>query len=662
VPKNHEPTIELSPNKRRFPSGLSAHLFAQLFSSTPSRAASLVCLLGCLGVLLAYVWPMLENFSYMQNDQDWFQFGAIYESFRHSILTYGQFPLRSPYFEGGYPMVGFPYDISLSPFAPLFLIFGSTPGMKLMMLLSFFIGTCGFFYLLLRALKFNLASATFGTLIFTLSGWLPMQVENANVPLLIAPYLAIWPVAFFIRALEKPKYVFAGALALYPLLATSFQSVIPLAVFMGVLSILFCLTGTKANAAFSFSIRPLIVLVVMGVLAGLYAAPKILPVIDFDKRLVDYIHIENERDYSVASKTMVQHYGVYPPRDLAQSILTRTQGQPVDNISIYYLYAGILPVLLGFAGMILVGRKSLRFSILFLFFIGFIIGPHSPVDVHQLSWYLFFPVQYIWKVTKYFSPYIAICLALWSAVFFEALPRFKRHKTAALAVFAVVIIIAIADPLTNNRYLFKGFYTMPPPPKAQLSPEPYGQIWVRDIPPQRFRNLDSMTKKERYFEQYTYLYLFKNIGTINWPASMLMYRGGIIPKFFAPSHETMQYDALPISKLEPNPEYRGEAYFAPESTSQCSIEKFTPNNIRVHASVSDPHPLIINQNFHDHWRASVGTVFDANGALGVRLPLGEHAVELRFVHRPFTMGLVIALLSAMGSVIIFRRMKKRENA
>ena len=627
-------------------------LYQHLFVKAPTFKSDFFAILFSLVVLGVYVSPMLTNFSNLQNDMDWYGFGSMYESFRIAVLEYHQFPLRTFYLEGGYPMIGFPYDISLSPFAILILLFGSTPGMKLMMLISFAIGAWGIFYLLRRALNFNLAASLFGTLTFILSAWMPMQVDNANVPLLMAPYLAVWPIAFYIRSLKDVRYVVAGALCFYPILTLTVQSAIPLSIFLGFICLLYTFTGVDTKIKLRLTLKPVAVLLLMGIFAALFAAPKLLPVLDLRGRLTEYVHMENEDDYVTVSEHIIKYYGAPRHHQLFTSATRRLTNEPRGEIDIYYLYAGFLPLVLGLLGLILVWRKSTRLTLLFILIILFNLGPNSPLNLHAMIWNLFPPTQFIWKINKYFSPYIMLTLPIWGAVFFEFFKKRNRQKIAVILGFFILIGLAVADPMTNNRRLFEGIYTKPMPAKSLLNKEPFGQVLIRDIPLHRYNDISSVTSKERHYSQYAYMLMFKNIGTINWPTNMLLHQGGIIPKYYAPSFETIDYDVLSPGLLNPNPEYRGEVYFPEGSKNKVLSTELTPNYVTVAVNVFDAAPLMINQNYHDHFTTSIGELFNAKGAVGVKMPKGKQTVTIKFVHKPFYDGLALAAISLLASLMI----------
>ena len=640
---------------RRIDINKSVRWLSDLFSENPSRWTVTGCLFFCIIVLTYFVSPMFQNFNYMQPDMDWYGFGTIYECFRTSILKFGQFPLRTLYLEGGYPTIGFAYDIALSPFSVFILIFGTTPGMKVMMFVAFLLGASGMFYLIRFALRYNLAAATFGTLAFSLCGWVPMQVDNANVPLLMAPFIGIWTLAFYIRALQSPRYLVGGAVAMYLILVMTVQSAVPVAVLLGITCLIYTFSGLDKEVKFSFSLRPLAILLLMAMLSALFAAPKLLSIIDFEKRLTTFVHMEDEGKYLKVENTIKTHSGAYPWRYLKTTMTKKTFLGLKKDVDVYYLYQGTLTLIFAALAIFLVWKKSLRWAIILLFFICFNLGPFCPVNIYKILWYLFWPMKYIWKINKYFSFYIPISMAILSAGFFEGFTEVKRWKTLVASGFILVMGMMIFNNVSNSRWLFEGLYTKPTPSKQQLSAEPYGQIWVTGIPDHRYNDLDSIEEKERYFSQYPYIYIQKGIGTINWPTNLILTKGGVIPKYLAPSMPTVDYDVLPLSKLELNPDYKGEVYFQSGSDNQASLLKMSPNKIIVSAEISDSAPLLINQNYHNHFRTSVGKLADIGGILGVQLPPGNYKVVLKFVPWPFYLGLLLSVISVMATILVLFR-------
>ncbi len=76
----------------------------------------------------------------------------------------------------------------------------------------------------------------------------------------------------------------------------------------------------------------------------------------------------------------------------------------------------------------------------------------------------------------------------------------------------------------------------------------------------------------------------------------------------------------------------------------------TPNRITLQARLERDGVVELNQNHHPDWHSNVGEVTDVRGRLAVRLPAGEHELEIRY--RPRWLGWGTAA-SVVGALLAF---------
>src|SRR3990172_11066938 len=115
--------------------------------------------------------PLLKNFSNI-NTKDDYLISLSYEYYSiKSILQFHEFPLWSPFFNGGYPIIAHPEASAGTPWIFLFLLFGEVGGIKVSLVLSVLIGAFGMFYLTRFVLKFNNIGAIFSSLVFSFCGF-----------------------------------------------------------------------------------------------------------------------------------------------------------------------------------------------------------------------------------------------------------------------------------------------------------------------------------------------------------------------------------------------------------------------------------------------------------------------------------------------------------
>jgi hypothetical protein len=82
---------------------------------------------------------------------------------------------------------------------------------------------------------------------------------------------------------------------------------------------------------------------------------------------------------------------------------------------------------------------------------------------------------------------------------------------------------------------------------------------------------------------------------------------------------------------------------------------WSPNRIDLHAELTRPARIVVNQNWHPGWRASVGTVVDDDGRIAVDAPAGSQDIALRFLPRSAVGGGCASLLALVVCVLLWRR-------
>lgn len=105
-----------------------------------------------------------------------------------------------------------------------------------------------------------------------------------------------------------------------------------------------------------------------------------------------------------------------------------------------------------------------------------------------------------------------------------------------------------------------------------------------------------------------------------------------------------------------SPNLRGdlaaEEYVADPAVGSARRVSWSPNKLVVQATMTGPGRLLVNQNWHPGWRASVGSVVAADGQLAVDLPAGTHDVTLRFRPRTALAGAGVTLVSLCALILL----------
>jgi hypothetical protein len=102
-----------------------------------------------------------------------------------------------------------------------------------------------------------------------------------------------------------------------------------------------------------------------------------------------------------------------------------------------------------------------------------------------------------------------------------------------------------------------------------------------------------------------------------------------------------------------------EEYLEDAASGTARRVEWTPNRVEVDVAATRPAVLLVNQNWHPGWKASVGEVVSRDGLLGVQLPAGAHRVVLRFLPRSGIGGAVVTALAWVGLAFLAWRSRGR---
>lgn len=102
-----------------------------------------------------------------------------------------------------------------------------------------------------------------------------------------------------------------------------------------------------------------------------------------------------------------------------------------------------------------------------------------------------------------------------------------------------------------------------------------------------------------------------------------------------------------------------EEYLEDAGSGTARRVEWTPNRLEVDVAAARPTVLLVNQNWHPGWKASVGEVVSRDGLLAVRLPQGEHRVVLRFLPRSGLGGAAVSALAWVGMGLVAWRARRR---
>ncbi len=98
-----------------------------------------------------------------------------------------------------------------------------------------------------------------------------------------------------------------------------------------------------------------------------------------------------------------------------------------------------------------------------------------------------------------------------------------------------------------------------------------------------------------------------------------------------------------------------EEFLAEPSAGTVNRVAWSPNRIDLHADLTHPARIVINQNWHPGWRSSVGSVVSDHGRLAIDAPAGSSDLRVRFLPSSAVGGIGATVLALVVAVLLFWR-------
>lgn len=567
-------------------------------------------------VITLFCLPILENFLNISHNPNFCQSASFAYFTRSAIIEHCQFPLRCPYFGGGYPLISNPHDLSLSPFFIFVFIFGEVTAFKILIVLVYYICAFSMYYLTRYILQFGRIASLFSSLTLSLS-WYASQLAEVRIPKIYFYFLPLLLI-FLIKGRTQRRFIIYGAFLFTIILADAGLSFISICLFLFIFLLFFPPRDEVINIG---NLKPLIIALAVAILLG---AVKILPMIELlrqNSRSVEYSSLISE---SFDLKTFLQ---------------CLTDKMIFSSDAIYMGYAVLL-----FSGFAFVfdfkKLKGLLFTFMIIMAISF--GPHSILNISFFLWQL--PLfRSMSHLIKYYSFFLVFILSLAIGYSINMIQQ-KIPFRMIRAILFLIFFLNTADIFGNNIKYHIDIFDTP----VQAIKQKEGDFAQAEI-------INARSAGDKAFVQY--LLLKQNIGVINFFGNIDL-KESAIPKYFisiANSEFSGKENPHYLEKMTLNPVYRGELFFVNHDNNLARYKKFSPNSIEIEAKISNPDILVINQNFDHSWRMNQGQLFSWNGLLAVKITApGEYNLKLVYVPLSFFVGAAITVIAIIGCVFILR--------
>lgn len=557
---------------------------------------------------------------------------SYYGFTRQSVLEYRQFPLRAPYFGGGYPLIASPLDGSLNPFFIPVLVFGEVIGLKINVFLLHLIGAFGMYYLTRYVLKYNYLGAFFSSIVFCLGGILHrLMMAGITYP---PAYFFLTPLllALFIKAKEEKKYLFHTVFILTIMLTQMSLRFAAILLFLFLFSFLEIVRYKDKKFILDTAyLKNLFIIILFTFLLG---AVKILPMLELLR--------QNPRYTDTYSSIRIFFPG---PLffNICKAFLMHQKTFPFEGQHWNYFYLGYLPIIFSFTSFLIYWQKTKRYFIILIIFTLLSFGAHTHLDLFRLLWRL--PVfNAIEAPARYFAPLAIFIIALTSGQFF--LIREKIKPKFITLIFILAVIFTTADLFLTNGTNKESFPVSIPKYTKQT---PFFQVKnlrpgkkVSPLLPKRM----FLARSWEWTMPTQYELLLQNIGKIN------AYTNIHLGEYATPKY---YIDWNGVASFAPenyiwrlNPDYKGEVYFLNNPDNKAEFKLFSPNKIVAKVNLLEPDMLIINQNYDKYFRSDSGKPISHNGLLAINLQRkGAYEVKFNYVPLSFYLGLGMSLITLL---------------
>ncbi|MCA9393570.1 MAG: YfhO family protein [Candidatus Omnitrophica bacterium] len=571
-----------------------------------TKSNHILALLVFLFLSVLFTAPIYDN-SDMWGQKDWDQFVMWNAVPYRTITEFRQFPLWNPYVNGGNVMLAHPQSAFLSPFFIFVLIFGPYLGLKIQITVHVFLGLWGMF-LLAKNLALRDMAAYLAAFVFMFAAVYPLHLTEGHTEWLCMAFMS-WLFLAYRKSLDDIRYVLAGIVFLSLILLNGSVDVFNIFnVFLGLYAVL-----TAARSRDWMPVKSL-----MMIFAGtfLLCAVKLFPMLDFIR---EFPRTGEEAGGGVTLGILFRM--LLDPNQETLDMMNWLDGYRMGlthEWHEYGAYVGILPLVLGLAGCVIFFRKYWPLIVSGMAMLLIALGDGTMLNAWQLLRRL--PVYDSLTVPSRYIVGFVFLLALTAAMTLQLIndrlagQRGLRAKVLKGAVVLMFLFIPYHLIEMNSSIFWNAFRVEP--------------VTLRHNPvfAQRYREV-------RFQEEYV-------TNSSIYP--VFMSNSGIVE-----GYEVMQLTRGAVTVLGESG-YRGE-YFFDFPRGERELVLFSPNKLVFDIKLDRSNLLIINQNYHKGWTASIPghrlAVSQTAGLISVVLPEGEYRLELTYRPQPFLVGGAVSLLT-----------------
>lgn len=612
---------------------------------TRRRTTRLDALLA--GVIALLVASALVPLTEAWGGRDWDQFETDLLSARRSLLEEHELPLWMPFRGGGHDAWADPQSLWCSPLGLLVVALGLRWGVCAFFALAAGCGTLGV-QRLGAELGLGAAGRSLAAVALFLSPPLGLYAAGGIPPFAFGLAVLPWVVWCLLR--DEPRaWVLGGALLALDLYAGDVNHFLFHAVFLGLLG--------AALAALRRRPRVFLRVLVLGLAAGVFAAPKFVPTLLLARqnpRVVDASHrgALNLRltahvllDRGATARFLAGPYTEFVVLTRSGRLANRERPAPsaellpqtaVDWVNVGH-YLGPLVLLLAACGALVIvlrGDASARARFAALALAGGAMlwlawgsnaWPSAWDALRQLP--VFSSTRSPGKLILYAVLPLSLCAGVGLDAVVRLIARSGVEPKVRSAIAGLLVGVVILDVHLPARAAYRQAFCEPPRP-LQIEPG----------------------------EGFRHVLLLQ-------PPGSTYYGPPVRPCLEAGVSAINGYTAIPLATnavAVGDPRYRGEAFVLEPDAPPVRGWRFTARRIQVELEPSDAaRAVVVNANWATGWRAEApaGATCGAHedGRIRLDLPPGTTGVRLVYTPPGLWVGLLVFLLGLPGIALALRR-------
>ncbi|MEO6077295.1 MAG: hypothetical protein ABIP54_00735 [Candidatus Andersenbacteria bacterium] len=529
---------------------------------------------------------------------DWDLYIPLHDSYRKAILTYHTFPFWDPYPCGGTSGLGDPEFPLFTPTFALVLLFGSSLGLRLDIVLSIIVGAIGMIVLarkLGRSVEAGFIAAlavSFGTVNLIESTEGHVNILTAMwVPWIFWAWLSVYQ--------KKIKPIVLGAF----LALTFLGGGVYILIYTTIAFIILTLLASRRREAFLTSLK-----------AGLWGlglvAFKLIPVIYWLKQFTDRVYVPS-------SYTLPWLGEILFGRHLHDSYVILNQSSGWHE---YGAYIGYGVLVLALAGVSYVSKNRIVRSLVLAAILAILLSTLGPVLAPILDHVKFFPRSNLSRIILFAVIPLALLAAFGMDRVAEISPRFGKTIRVIIVGLIAIDIISLTYQISEQAFVL-------PHVVPAIAPAPSPIAYT----PKRFDLAGEGSRTTRTTDAY-----FAGYGTEAY-CSVLGPQSAV---------RTI-YDEGDTSVVA-----------AQDARAIVTLISWSYNVVKVHVETPVVTQVVLNGNYAKGWMANGENAEIVSNRPAISVPAGTTDVEFSYHTPGFWLGLAITLCTLAYAVFRLNRDKK----